>query len=379
MAAPLPLTPAGLLNQFVVYKDPLTFRSHIGQIVRHGAGGGAGAIRFQEWDEASRAIMVNGAGAAVASIAYTPALVTTTYLVFPSLNDLVIALKTLPACVVAVRFFSTQGQVRVTMDSGATSQRFLRTDPLTGDAIVLPWHEVGFEPFRAPAEVRFPFAKLGALTLWVPPAPIPQAAPAAAPLNITVVSQADTARNMDGTFRYKTSYSNGQEIKKSSPMMVLGAEWAGTSNAPARLAWSNPLIFLDPNWYPLMMVLPTTQETGTWEAGCQTLMGTDLSKERRAPAGGKPVTMDGRGHFFAARTEAVRNLVTTLQLLVASGATADSLHPVVLALITMFGCIVRRMEWTVSRPSAHLSQTPPWYYRELHPAGEKQPRDNGDN
>ena len=67
----------------MVHKDPLTFHSHIGQIVRHGAGGGAGAIRFQEWDEASRAIMVNGAGAAVASIAYTPALVTTTYLVFP--------------------------------------------------------------------------------------------------------------------------------------------------------------------------------------------------------------------------------------------------------------------------------------------------------
>ena len=70
--------------------------------------------------------------------------------------------------------------------------------------------------------------------------PIPQAASAAAPLNITAVSQADTARNMDGTFRYKTSYSNGQEIKKSSPMMVLGGEWAGTSNAPARLRGLTP-------------------------------------------------------------------------------------------------------------------------------------------
>ncbi len=139
MSAPLPLTPLGLLNQFVVYKDPLSFRSHIGQIVRTGAGVGAGAaVRFQEWDEATRAILVNGAGAAVASIVYNPALVTQTYLIFPSLTDLVIALNTLPACVVAVRFFSTQGQVRVTSDSGATSHRFLRTDPFTGDAIVLP-------------------------------------------------------------------------------------------------------------------------------------------------------------------------------------------------------------------------------------------------
>ena len=374
-APPAPLAPISFLDKFVVFKD-VGSRSFIGQVVRHGAGAGAGAaIRFREFSEKTRAVMVDLAGQAVVDIVYTPALVARTYLVYPSLNDLVGALDSHPASVVAVRFFSTQAQARVTLDGGATSFRLLRTEPTTGDAIVIPWYEVGQEPFRDPDEMRLPFAKLGGLSVWAAAAPLPLTQPASAPVAVTVLTQADTTRNRDGTFRYKASYSCGTELKKSLPWMITGGEWAGTDNAPGNLTWANPQIVLDPNWYPLMFTMPTTQATGTWETGCQSLLGTYLAQERVVPTSGKPMTPDGRGGFYAARVEAIRNLVVTMQLLVASNAGPETVRPVVLAIITFWGCIVRRMNWSVSRPGAHLSHTPPWYYRELHPSGEKQPRD----
>ena len=373
MAFPVPLA---FLDKWVVIVDPPPASvSHIGLIIRHGAG--AGVARFREYCEKTRAVLVDPLGAAVADVVYTPAMVARTYLTYPSLNDLVATLQAHSDSVVAVRFYSTQGQARVTLDGGSTSYRLLRTEPATGDALVIPWADAGQEPFRAPEEVRLPFARLGALTIWVAVAAAPLTQPAPTPVALTVISQADTARNPDGSFSYKASYAQGTEVRKSLPWMVQGAEWAGTSNAPGLLAWSNPQVFLDPNWYPLMFTLPPTHAMGTWETGCQGMLGTNLALERVATVGAKATTPDGRGGFFAARTEALRNLVTTMQLLVASSAPPEHVRPVVLAMITLWGCIVRRLNWVVSRPGAHLSLTPPWYYRELHPAGEKQPRDDG--
>ena len=341
----------------------------IGHIQRVAAG--ANGLRFLEYDEATLAPKV---GAAL--VAFPGPMQALCFLTFDSPAELFAAVNGDMQCLIRARDLShAQRHLRLVYQGG--DYEFLKIN-LNGTCVMAHYFEQ--TPWRTPPDVTVSYKDLKGIQVYVPPpvvGAVPALAPSStAPVRVEVVHTKDTHKIADGTQRWKKMIASGQDLDRASPLAVKGAHHSGVMNAPKPMDWTNPLVVLDPYWYPYAYSFCASAahaRSGLFQ-GLSTFFVIQLANENVGAKGGKTNYKQYREGI-----DIILHAFDVIGREVLAGGTStdkawDSCEGMIKTIKEQLGCMLRRMSFPPQSPAEEGSICPLWYYN-----GHKEKRARGED
>ena len=313
-------------------------------------GRGAPQLALQEYDQALKTPSL------VAPYLVTALIRGRIYMTCPTQAEMWDMIENHEGCIVAVRDFS-QNHIgaRVVLNG---SHFWLRSFSTHGVATLGPFASPA--PFKTPPPVIKIPRELGTLTLWVPLPPGPAVVPVASEAKVSelkiTVQDNQYLDPTDGGLKGRGTYLDGTAVQKGDVWLEFAKNCAGTTNITSPMELSNPLIILDPGYWPAFYASAPSASVCTKEISKQfeALFATDLSAE---------CTTDAFPVLRATLTH-IASIADMMGLLVINGAPAETIKKAVHALRAILGPRLRAKKWVLTLVSESNSTCPPWYFRE---------------